>query len=108
MKDSMLRGDVAEAIAQPMKQKLLSTEMTASGRLRLPKPVRQALHLHKGRNLVGFVIEGSRVVLTKATVVPESTLSEEEVASLARLSKRGVGTKTFRTQEAALRYLWSL
>jgi len=58
--------------------------------------------------VVGFIIEGRRVVLTKATIIPEPTLSDEEVASLARLSKGGTGRRMFRTQDDALRYLWSL
>jgi len=91
-----------------MTQKLVPADVKANGELRLPKSVRQALHLRGKGGLVGFVIEGDRVLLTKATVVPEPTLSDQEIASLARLSKRGTGRRTFRTQDAALRYLWSL
>ena len=91
-----------------MTQKIVSTDVKANGELRLPKPVRQALHLRGKGNLVGFVIEGTRVLLTKATIVPEPTLSDEEVALLARLSKGGTGKRSFRTKDAALRYLWSL
>ena len=87
---------------------LISTDVNAQGELRLPKPVRRALHLAGKGGLVGFVIEHGRVLLTKATIVPESALSDEELAGLARLSKRGAGTRTFRTQDAALQYLWSL
>lgn len=91
-----------------MTQKLLATSVNANGDLRLPAPVRKTLHLRHGSDLVGFVIEGSRVLLTKATVVPEPQLSHEELAELARLSKRGAGRRTFRRQDAALQYLWSL
>jgi len=91
-----------------MTQKIVAADVKANGEVRLPKPVRQALHLRGKDEVVGFVIEGKRVVLTKATVVPEPQLSDEEIAFLATLSKRGAGKQTFRTQDAALRYLWSL
>lgn len=87
---------------------IFAAPIKANGDLRLPKPIRRALHLRPSRDLVGFLIEGGRVVLTKATVVPELRLSDEEVAFLARLSKRGTGRRSFRTTEGALRYLWSL
>lgn len=91
-----------------MTQKVLATHVKANGELRLPGPVRKTLHLRHGGDLVGFLIEGGRVVLTKATIVPEPQLADEELAELARLSKRGTGRRTFRSQDAALQYLWSL
>jgi len=91
-----------------MAQTMYPSKVNANGEVRLPKPVRAALHLRRKGALVGFVVVGGQVRLTKATVVPDSTLSEEEVAYLARLSKRATGTRTFRTQDAALRHLWSL
>ena len=94
--------------APMMSQKIVSTHVNANGALRLPKPVRQALHLGRKDEHIGFVIEGSRVLLTKATVVPEPTLSEEELMFLARLSNRGTGRRVFRTTEGALRHLWNL
>lgn len=91
-----------------MGQRMVAADVDANGEVRLPPAVKHALHLRGKGGVVGFVIEGHRVLLTKATMVPESHLSEEEIAALARLSKRGVGKRTFRTTEAALRYLWSL
>lgn len=91
-----------------MAQKIVSTEVKANGDLHLPKLVKQALRLRGKGGLVGFVIEGQRVLLTKATIVPDSPLSDEELAYLARLSKRGAGKRTFRSTDAALRHLWSL
>ena len=87
---------------------IVPANVKENGELRLPKSVRQALHLRRKGGLVGFVIDGKRVLLTKATVVPEPTLSDGELAHLAGLSKRGRGKRTFRTKEAALRHLWSL
>ena len=91
-----------------MTHPIYPSTVRVNGDIRLPKPVRAALHLRGKDDLVGFVIVGGQVRLTKATVVPDATLSDEELAGLARLSKRGIGTRTFRTQEAALRHLWSL
>ena len=91
-----------------MTYKMMAADVKANGELRLPQPIRRALHLRGKGGLVGFVIEGKRILLTKATVVPEPILSDEEIASLARLSRRGAGKKSFHTKDAALRYLWSL
>ena len=91
-----------------MTQKICSADVRSNGTLRLPKPVRQALHLRGKDNVVGFIIEGRRILLTRARIVPDTRLSDEEIAALAQLSKRGAGKRLFRTQDAALRYLWSL
>ena len=91
-----------------MGPQVVAATVKANGELRLPNPVKRALHLSRKGDMVGFVIEQGRVVLTKAMVVPQPILSDEELAFLARLSKRGTGRRTFRTTETALRYLWSL
>ncbi len=92
-----------------MAQRMVATQVKANGELRLPPAVRKRLHLRAhGGDLVGFVMDGSRIVLTKATVVPEPQLADEELAELARLSKRGAGRRVFRSQDAALQHLWSL
>ena len=92
-----------------MKRQMVSTYVKANGTLQLPTSVRKLLHLrNRGGDLLGFVIDGSRVLLTKATVVPEPQLSDEEIAELARLSKQGRGRRAFRDQDTALQYLWSL
>jgi len=91
-----------------MSRVVVPAEVKANGDIHLPKPVTRALHLRGKRGLVGFVIDGKQVLLTRATVVPEPTLSDEEIALFAHLSKRGAGRKTFRSKEAALRYLWGL
>ncbi len=91
-----------------MHRRVVSADVKVNGEVQLPSPVRRALHLTGKGDLVGFVIEGGRVLLTRATVVPQPNLSDEEIAALARLSTRGAGRRTFRTKDAALRYLWSL
>lgn len=91
-----------------MARTIISAEVKANGELRLPTRIRQALHLRGKKNLVGFVIEGKRILLSRATIIPEPTLSDEELAMLAQASKRGAGKRTFRTTDQALEYLWSL
>ena len=46
--------------------------------------------------------------MTVTSFDPLTGSLKEEIAFLARLSKRGTGRRTFRTTDAALRYLWSL
>ena len=91
-----------------MAQTVVPAEVKANGELRLPKPVRKALHLRGKGGLVGFVIARKRVLLSNVAIVPKSALDDEEIAALAHLSKRAVGKRTFRTTEQALRHLWSL
>ena len=85
-----------------------ATDVKANGDLRLPKRVRQVLHLGGKGGRVGFRIQGTRVMLTPTTMVPKSSLSQQEMAFLADVSKRGLGKRTFRTKDAALQYLWGL
>ena len=91
-----------------MRYKMFPADVKANGQVQLPQSVRRALHLTRKGGVVGFVVEGGHVALTKATVVPEPTLCDEEITFLARLSRRGVGKHSFRTKEAALRHLWRL
>ena len=91
-----------------MTYKMISADVKTNGEVRLPQSVRRALHLQRKGGLVGFVVERERVVLTRATIVPDAPLSDEEMAFLARSSKGGAGRRTFQTRETALRYLWSL
>ena len=88
---------------------VVATAVKKNGQLQLPVPVRKALHLRSTGDRVRFVISGPSVLLTAATITHKSTsFSDDEIAFLADLSKRGVGTRTFQTKAAALRHLWSL
>ncbi len=91
-----------------MPKTVYATDVQANGTVRLPKPVQQALRLKGKHGIVGFVIDGKRILMTRARIVPDPTLSDEELAALARLSKRGAGKRSFRTVDAALRHLWNL
>ena len=89
-------------------KRMFPADIRPDGVVRLPKSVRQALHLPRKAATVGFIIEGDRVVLTRTRIVPDTRFSDRELASLAKLSKRGAGRRTFHTADAALRHLWSL
>lgn len=88
--------------------KLIPADVKPNGEVSLPKPVRQLLRLRGKHALVGFLIEGNRVILTRARVIPDLTLSDEEIAFLSSLSRQGAGKQSFRGPEPALQYLWSL
>jgi hypothetical protein len=85
-----------------------AADVKANGELRLPKRVRQILHVGGKGGRVGLMIQGTRVLLTPTTPTSKSALSDQEIAFLADVSKRGVGKRTFRTKDAALQYLWGL
>jgi hypothetical protein len=87
---------------------VVATAVKRNGELQLPMPVRKALRLRSTGDRVRFVISGPSVLLTASTIAPKSTFSDDEIAFLADLSKRGVGKRTFRTKAGALRHLWSL
>ena len=52
--------------------KLITSPVGAKAQVTLPKAVREALHLKPQEDLVGFVVEGSRVALTRIEPVPSS------------------------------------
>lgn len=64
-----------------------SSPIGAKFQITLPKKVRQALGIRSPGELVGFLVDGTRVVLTKAAIVAQGeTFTEEEWAKLTRLA----------------------
>ncbi|MFA5139295.1 MAG: AbrB/MazE/SpoVT family DNA-binding domain-containing protein [Elusimicrobiota bacterium] len=54
----------------------------------LPKHVRKALGITQPGELVGFLVDGSRITLTKAEITPQAdALTEAEWGKLVRLAK---------------------
>ena len=51
---------------------IITSPVGAKAQITLPKSVRQALHLKAQHDLVGFVIQGGRVALTRIEPVPSS------------------------------------
>jgi len=64
-----------------MQKRTVSADVKAGGKLRLPKSV---------------------------SIVPDTTLSDEELAELARLSKRYAGRRTFHSAETFLKHIQTL
>ena len=54
----------------------------------LPKKIREALGIRQAGELIGFLLDGSKVVLTKAEITPQGeTFTEKEWAKLVALSE---------------------
>ena len=55
-----------------MTSKIITSPVGAKAQVTLPKSVREALHLKAQHDLVGFVIQGGRVALTRIEAVPST------------------------------------
>ena len=55
-----------------MTTKIITSPVGAKAQVTLPKSVREALHLKAQHDLVGFVIQGGRVALTRIEAVPST------------------------------------
>ena len=68
-----------------------SSPVGAKFQITLPKKVREALGIRQAGDLIGFWLDGSKVVLAKAEVTPQGqTFTEEEWDTLMGLSKTPV------------------
>ena len=68
---------------------LITSPMGAKAQITLPKAVREALHLKAQHDLVGFVIQGGRVALTRIEPVPSSNpFTEAEWKQIERLASQ--------------------
>ena len=57
-----------------MTSKIITSPVGAKAQVTLPKAVREALHLKAQHDLVGFVVHGGRVALTRIEPVPSFTV----------------------------------
>lgn len=65
-----------------------SSPIGAKFQITLPKKVREILGIRQAGELIGFLLDGSKVVLTKAEIAPQGqTFTDEEWAKLVRLSE---------------------
>ena len=83
----------------------MRTTIDSAGRVVIPKAVREALHLKAQSDLVGFVIYGGRVALTRIDPVPSSDpFSDKEWKQIERLAAQPP-VAVCENAEDSLRYL---
>ena len=68
-----------------------SSPVGAKFQITLPKKVREALGIRQAGDLVGFLVDGSKVALAKAEIAPQGqAFTESEWAKLVGLSEAPV------------------
>ena len=88
-----------------MTRKIITSPVGAKAQVTLPKVVREALHLKAQHDLVGFVIQGDRVALTRIEPVPSSDpFTDEEWKKIERLAAQAPAA-TRENAADSLRYL---
>ena len=88
-----------------MTHKIITSPVGAKAQVTLPKSVREALHLKAQHDLVGFVIQGGRVALTRIEPVPSSDpFTDAEWVKIERLAARSP-VATCENAADSLRYL---
>lgn len=85
--------------------KIITSPVGAKAQVTLPKAVREALHLKAQHDLVGFVIQGGRVALSRIEPVPSSDpFTEAEWKQIERFSTQAPAV-LHENAVASLRYL---
>ena len=88
-----------------MTHKIITSPVGAKAQVTLPKVVREALHLKAQHDLVGFVIQGDRVALTRIEPVPSSDpFTDEAWRKIERLAAQAPAA-TCENAADSLRYL---
>ena len=88
-----------------MTRKIITSPVGAKAQVTLPKAVREALHLKAQHDLVGFVVQGGRVALTRIEPVPSSDpFSEQEWKQIEKLASQ-TPAATAENAVDSLRYL---
>ena len=88
-----------------MTSKIITSPVGAKAQVTLPKAVREALHLKAQHDLVGFVVHGGRVALTRIEPVPSSdAFTDAEWVKIEQLTARSP-VATFENAADSLRYL---
>ena len=88
-----------------MTHKIITSPVGAKAQVTLPKSVREALHLKAQHDLVGFIIQGDRVALTRIEPVPSSDpFTEAEWAKIKQLATQSPAA-TCENATDSLRYL---
>lgn len=82
-----------------------TSPLGAKAQVTLPKAVRIALHLKEKRDIVGFIMEGNRVILTRVEPVPSSNpLTEEEWKKIERLASESPAV-VFSSSKSSIKHL---
>lgn len=85
--------------------KIITAPVGAKAQITLPKAIREALHLKPQDDLVGFIIHGKRIAITRIEPVPSNDpFSEEEWEQIERLAARPP-VATLHSASASLRFL---
>ena len=72
-----------------MTTKIITSPVGAKAQVTLPKMVREALHLKAQHDLVGFLVQGDRVALTRIEPVPSSDpFTDQEWKKIERLASQ--------------------
>ena len=84
-----------------------SSPVGAKFQITLPKKVREVLGIHQQGQLVGFLIDGSKVILTKAEITSQADpFTEEEWDKLIQFAekrpKKTYGAKEFLSRHRRL------
>jgi bifunctional DNA-binding transcriptional regulator/antitoxin component of YhaV-PrlF toxin-antitoxin module len=88
-----------------MTTKIVTSPVGAKAQVTLPKAVREALHLKAQHDLVGFVIQGDRIALTRIEPVPSSDpFTDAEWAKIDKLAAHPAAA-TFENAADSLSYL---
>ncbi len=85
--------------------RMVTAPVGAKAQITLPKAVREALRLSDRNGLIGFVIQGDRVAITRVEPVPSSDpFSDAEWHTIDQLAAQPP-TATLQNSEQALQYL---
>lgn len=85
--------------------RIITAPVGAKSQITLPKAVREALRLNARQALVGFVIHGGRVAITRIEPVPSSDpFTEAEWRAIERLAAQPPSA-TLSDSEQSLHYL---
>ena len=85
--------------------RIITSPVGAKAQVTLPKAVREALHLKAQHELIGFVVHGGRVALTRIEPVPSSDpFTHEEWKQIERLASQAPAA-TCENAADSLRYL---
>jgi len=83
---------------------IIATTVEKEGKISIPGPIRKVLKIRSEGDIVGFVLDGTQVILTKAEIVPVvEPFTDKEWKKLTELANKP-GGKTFKSGDNFLKY----